>query len=278
MRSNCVLPTLVMLLTLACCNLPANAELSPSKVKELRDQSEEVLKVKVLAVTKGELVEPKDPLADPKIPVTYSVKVEKVIRSKSGVKPGEELQIESYIRPPAPKDAEGKPLFTFAPGPLPPSLLALDWVGTVYLDGTKVPGTLKISVFGHSFVQDKGAGGEQTKQPAAIEDINFFEQTYKVKLDGIKPKAEYKDPDQFYSLISQRLDIPSHAMEAAALNYGWRRDDGRGSKVIVKRAPGQWQVMVVRFQIDPATQKPNPASLELKTVVVYDDKAVSFPE
>ena len=110
------------------------------------------------------------------------------------------------------------------------------------------------------------------------EDVAFFEKRYQTKISGVKPIQEYDDPDKFYSAIAKQLGIPELAMEAAAQKFGRRKDDGKASQAIVKRAPGQWQVMLLRFAISPDTKKPDPTTMQMKAVVIDDDKKVIFPE
>ena len=110
------------------------------------------------------------------------------------------------------------------------------------------------------------------------EDVAFYEKKYQTKISGVKPIQEYDDPDKFYSAIARQLGIPELAMEAAARKFGWKKDDGKRSGAIVGRTPGQWQVMISRIAISPATKRPDPATIEVKMVCIDDDKKVTFPE
>jgi hypothetical protein len=117
-----------------------------------------------------------------------------------------------------------------------------------------------------------------TRLSYGAEDVAFFEKRYQTKLSDVKPIQEYDDPDKFYSAIAKQLGIPELAMEAAAKKFGWQKDDGKATKAIVKRAPGKWQVMILRFAISTNTKKPDPATLQMKAVAIDDDKNVTFPE
>ena len=116
------------------------------------------------------------------------------------------------------------------------------------------------------------------------EDVAFFEKKYQKKITGVKPKAEYADPDQFYSVIAEQLGIPEIAWEAAAKKYGWKKEDGQVTKTMVKGGPtagggqGTWDVMFIRFAVDPDTKKPDPATMESKMVQLDYEGGVKFPE
>lgn len=113
---------------------------------------------------------------------------------------------------------------------------------------------------------------------AGSEDVAFFEKAYGKKLTGMKPIIEYDDPDTYYSEIAKQLDIPKLAFDAAAKQFGWADGDGMKSKVVVKRAPGQWQVMIMRFKLHPQTGKTDAKSIELKNVNLDDGGKATFPE
>ena len=116
------------------------------------------------------------------------------------------------------------------------------------------------------------------------EDVAFFEKKYQKKITGVKPKGEYADPDQFYSAIAVQLGIPEIAWEAAAERFGWKKDDGKVTKTMVKGGPtvgggqGTWDVMFFRFAVNPETKKPDPASIESKMVQIDYDGNIKFPE
>jgi hypothetical protein len=108
----------------------------------------------------------------------------------------------------------------------------------------------------------------ETQKLIPEEDVAFFEKKYQKKITGVKPKGEYADPDQFYSAIAVQLGIPEIAWEAAAAKFGWKKDDGKVTKTMVKGGPtagggqGTWDVMFLRFALNPETKKPDPASMQ----------------
>jgi hypothetical protein len=124
----------------------------------------------------------------------------------------------------------------------------------------------------------------ETQKLIPEEDVAFFEKKYQKKITGVKPKSEYSDPDQFYSAIAVQLGIPEIAWEAAAAKFGWKKDDGKLTKAIVKGGPtagggqGTWDVMFFRFVVNPETKKPDPASMEQMMVQLDYDGNVKFPE
>lgn len=127
---------------------------------------------------------------------------------------------------------------------------------------------------------------EQQRQPAEREeeDLAFFEKKYKTKINDVKPKGEYADPDQFYSAIGKQLGIPEIAWQAAAEKFGWRKDDGIQTFTMLKGGPtseggqGTWDVLFLRSKINPETKKPDPATVEQVMVQIDYDGNVSFPE
>jgi len=124
----------------------------------------------------------------------------------------------------------------------------------------------------------------ETQKLIPEEDVAFFEKKYQKKITGVKPKSEYSDPDQFYSAIAVQLGIPEIAWKAAATKFGWKKDDGKVTKSMVKGGPtagggqGTWDVMFFRFAVNPETKKPDPASIESKMVQLDYDGNVKFPE
>lgn len=116
------------------------------------------------------------------------------------------------------------------------------------------------------------------------EDMAFFEKKYQKKLTGVKPKNEYSDPDQFYSAIGEQLGIPEIAWRAAAEKFGWKRDDGKQTFTMLKGGPtpgggqGTWDVMFMRYTVNPQTQKPDPASMQQVMVQIHYDGNIEFPE
>lgn len=127
---------------------------------------------------------------------------------------------------------------------------------------------------------------EHKAQPAAPveEDVAFFEKKYQKKITGVKPIGEYSDPDQFYSAIAAQLGIPEVAWKAAAEKFGWKKDDGKVTKAMVKGGPtagggqGTWDVMIIRFAVNPETKKPDPNSIETRMVQIDYDGGVKFIE
>jgi hypothetical protein len=127
---------------------------------------------------------------------------------------------------------------------------------------------------------------KQTGNQAAPvdEDVAFFEKKYQKKITGVKPKGEYSDPDQFYSAIGEQLGIPEIAWQAAAEKFGWKKDDGKHTFTTLKGGPtagggqGTWDVMFMRYTINPETQKPDPATMEQVIVQLDYDGNVNFPE
>jgi len=125
---------------------------------------------------------------------------------------------------------------------------------------------------------------EHKAQLAADEDVAFFEKTYQKKITGVKPKNEYSDPDQFYSAIAVQLGIPEIAWKAAAAKFGWKKDDGKVTKTMVKGGPtagggqGTWDVMFFRFAVNPETKKPDPATFESKMVQIDYEGGIKFLE
>lgn len=124
----------------------------------------------------------------------------------------------------------------------------------------------------------------ETQKLNPEEDVAFFEKKYQKKITGVKPKGEYADPDQFYSAIAVQLGIPEIAWEAAAKKFGWKKDDGKVTQTMVKGGPtagggqGTWDVMFMRYTINPGTKKPDPASMQQVMVQLDYDGNVKFPE
>ena len=130
------------------------------------------------------------------------------------------------------------------------------------------------------------AAPEQVAQPAAPveEDVAFFEKKYQKKITDVKPKGEYPDPDQFYSAIGKQLGIPEIAWNAAAEKFGWKKDDGMHTFTMLKGGPtagggqGTWDVMFMRYTVNPETKKPDPATMQQVMVQLDYDGNVKFPE
>lgn len=117
-----------------------------------------------------------------------------------------------------------------------------------------------------------------------VEDVAFFEEKYQKKITGVKPIGEYPDPDQFYAAIASQLGIAETAWTAAAAKFGWKKDDGKFTKSMIKGGPtsnggqGTWDVMFIRATVNPETKKPDPASMEIKMVQLDYEGGVTFPE
>jgi hypothetical protein len=124
----------------------------------------------------------------------------------------------------------------------------------------------------------------ETQKLIPEEDVAFFEKKYQKKITGVKPKGEYADPDQFYSAIAVQLGIPEIAWKAAAAKFGWKKDDGKVTKTMVKGGPtagggqGTWEVMFFRFAVNPETKKPDPARSESKIVQIDYEGGIKFLE
>ena len=114
---------------------PAPAALAPSTVKKMKDGATDVLQVKITKVEKKGV-------EGGRLRLVYTATVTKVDRSKSGRKVGDSIRIASY------RHVALLPRI----GPKNPPLLDADWIGTVYLNASKVEGPYKLAVFGHSFV------------------------------------------------------------------------------------------------------------------------------
>lgn len=116
-----------------------------------------------------------------------------------------------------------------------------------------------------------------------VEDVAFFEKKYQRKIVGVKPISEYADPDAFYAAIASQLGIAEIAQAAAAARFGWKADDGKVTRVLVKGGPtaaggpGSWDVSILRFALNPGTQQPERASMEIKMVQIDYDGLVKFP-
>lgn len=116
----------------------ATAAISPERIKKMRAECGEQLEVKITSVAEGASTAR---ALSTRTSITYRATVVKTDRSKSGLKPGDEIAINSYI-------VGG----LIEPGPMAPSKLKTGWQGVVYLnhaEGDKY----NIAVFGHSFVE-----------------------------------------------------------------------------------------------------------------------------
>lgn len=138
---------------------------------------------------------------------------------------------------------------------------------------------------GHAMVELLSEGSDKKTQEAnPEEDVAFFEKKYRKKITGVKPKAEYSDPDQFYTAIALQLGIPEIAWKAAAEKFGWKKDDGKNTSTILKGGPtagggqGTWDVLFIRSATNPETKKPDPATMEQVIVQLDYDGNIKFPE
>ena len=112
-------------------------------------------------------------------------------------------------------------------------------------------------------------------------DIAYFEEKYGVKLDGVKNKSEYTDPDSYYTAIARKLGIPKIAFGAVAAKLGWKQDKSVILQAMVKRGDDTdyWEVMVVRLP-RKALEKRDPAlmkkSMKMQMVFVDDKKKATL--
>ena len=77
---------------------------------------------------------------------------------------------------------------------------------------------------------------------------------------------------------------PEIAWKAAAEKYGWKKDDGKNTFTILKGGPaagggqGTWDIMFMRYTINPQTRKPDQASRQQVMVQLDYDGNIRFPE
>lgn len=105
-----------------------------------------------------------------------------------------------------------------------------------------------------------------------VEDIAFFEKTYKTRITGVRPIKEYPEPDMFYTAIADQLDIPGKAL-AAAKERGWKEATEKIQKTDIKRlsAPPRWQVTLLQIKLDRETKRVDPESTELMRFELDDE-------
>ena len=124
----------------------ALAALSPAKIKEMKAQATDVLEVTVTAV---EVKKTELKVGYVRREIEYRAKVNRVARSKSEAKPGDEITFSAYrlqgLLPPGPKN--------------PPQLKA-GWKGTVFLSKSPGEKQFEIAVFGHSFESATASDGD----------------------------------------------------------------------------------------------------------------------
>lgn len=116
--------------------------------------------------------------------------------------------------------------------------------------------------------------------------VEFFEKLYEVKIEGVKPLEEYRDPDAFYSAIARQVGIPQLAFDAVEKTYGWKQSDEFLLSAMVKGGwdGDYWGVMVTKIPTalkDAETMEEKMKfleTMELKMVVIGYDGSVSFPE
>ena len=119
----------------------ASAELPPGSYEKLKADAQEKLKIKIVAVEEKSQ-------SDRRLDVQFTAEVLAVERSKSGLRPGDKIQIKSYHW------TKGYV------GPKNPSLLPVGWVGIAYLN--KADGNAKdagkvysIAAYGDSFEESR---------------------------------------------------------------------------------------------------------------------------
>ena len=115
----------------------AHAAISPSKIKEMKDDSSDVLEV---TITRATVTGRQVNLGYWRKEVAYEATVAGVVRSASGTKQDETITIHSYH--------QGGLL---PPGPKNPPLLEEGWQGTIYLNKIEGENQFRIGVHGHSF-------------------------------------------------------------------------------------------------------------------------------
>ena len=116
--------------------------------------------------------------------------------------------------------------------------------------------------------------------------VDFFEKLYDVKIEGVKPLEEYRDPDAFYSAIARQVGIPQLAFDAVEKTYGWKQSDEFLLSAMVKGGwdGDTWGVMVTKIPTalkDAETMEEKMKfleTMELKMVLIGYDGSVSFPE
>ncbi len=133
-----------------------------------------------------------------------------------------------------------------------------------------------------------GLPGEVAAVPAVPveEDLAFFEKKYGRRIEGVKPKQEYGDPDQFYAAVALELGIDAMAREALEKKFGWSRVETKDhvTRMMLKGGPvagqaeGSWDVMFFRFGRDPKTGLPDGRSVEQRLVQIGYDGTIRFPE
>lgn len=165
-------------------------------------------------------------------------------------------------------------------------------VSLAVYQNSKIPG-VDIHVL-HLKQKEENAGSsveihvmrEADEGHADREKVEFFEKLYKVKIDGVKPLEEYKDPDSFYAAIAKQVGIPQKAFDAVEKKYGWKQNEEFFLSAMVKGGPGgdYWGVMVTRFPsaLKEAKSEEEKIKLlekmEMKMVVIDYDGSVSYPE
>lgn len=113
---------------------------------------------------------------------------------------------------------------------------------------------------------------------AAAQDLNYFEETYQIKLEGIAPRSEQKDLDRYYSQIAKQLGIPRLAFDAVETKYGWKKTDGEITTGIIRRSPDKWTILIVRLSKNPETGKLDIETYEQRFVEINDRKEVVYCE
>ncbi|QDU07667.1 hypothetical protein [Gimesia aquarii] len=132
----------------------AYTEIAPGLIANMKKKAPEVFKVEIRKVTQADTTMPSG-----RINVAYETKVLEVLRSKSGVKVGDTITIETYYLHPNPKTPEEVAgVLSDILGPKHPVLLSKQWKGKVYLHSPRADKKFKIAVFGRSFEREKKKG------------------------------------------------------------------------------------------------------------------------
>ncbi|MFT5107177.1 MAG: beta-lactamase regulating signal transducer with metallopeptidase domain [Pseudoalteromonas tetraodonis] len=125
--------------------------------------------------------------------------------------------------------------------------------------------------------------GETAPEPLAIaadDSIAFFEDRYGVKLEGVKPRGEYGNPDEYYDEIAKKLGLQILASEAAAKIFSWGQDNKLSPPMsFVKRSPGgPWEIGVLRLPMAKEGKKLDFAASKTGKVAalvrIDDDKRI----
>ena len=97
---------------------------------------------------------------------------------------------------------------------------------------------------------------------SAEEDKAFFEKKYKVALQGVGDLDSYSDPDEFYSAVAARLEIPAIAFKEVSLKEGWIPSNSPVLNSVVRRTQGNWLLLVCRYARLDKSGRPDQTSLQ----------------